>query len=170
MTNSAHQRSEQAGFSMIEVLVSMLIISLALLGSAGLQAYALKTNQGGQFRNQAAFYLADIGERMEANKLSALAGSYVLVTGGAIPAKSTVCDVAACAPAALAQYDLDNWQANLASAVPGGNGAITLNGTTATTATYTVVVNWQDRRTDTTYAASSVTEPFSITTSKTIRN
>ena len=40
----------QCGFSMIEVLVTLLIISLALLGTAGLQAYSMRLNQGGQFR------------------------------------------------------------------------------------------------------------------------
>ena len=50
----------QRGFSMIEVLVTLLIISLALLGTAGLQAFSMRLNQGGQFRTQAVFLVADL--------------------------------------------------------------------------------------------------------------
>ena len=50
----------QRGFSMIEVLVTLLIISLALLGTAGLQAYSMRLNQSGQFRTQAVFLVADL--------------------------------------------------------------------------------------------------------------
>lgn len=159
----------ESGFSMIEVLVTMLIISLALLGSAGLQAYALKTSQGGQFRNQAAFFMADIVERMEANKVQAVAGGYVLAAGTAVPAASTLCNTQTCTPAQLATYDLGNWQVALASGVPGGTGVITQT-VVGNPSTYNIVVNWQDRKADTTYAASAVTEPFSITTTKTVRN
>jgi type IV pilus assembly protein PilV len=153
MQTDRYALTTESGFSMIEVLVTMLIISLALLGSAGLQAYALKTNLGGQFRNQAAFFVADIVERMEANKVQAVAGGYT----------------AACSPANLAQYDLGNWQAALASGVPSGTGVITQT-IAGNPSTYTITVNWVDRKTDTTYATSAVAEPFSITTTKTIRN
>jgi type IV pilus assembly protein PilV len=169
MQTDRYALTTESGFSMIEVLVTMLIISLALLGSAGLQAYALKTNLGGQFRNQAAFFVADIVERMEANKAQAVAGGYALAAGTAIPAPSTACDTAACSPANLAQYDLGNWQAALASGVPSGTGVITQT-IAGNPSTYTIAVNWVDRKTDTTYATSAVAEPFSITTTKTIRN
>ena len=55
----------QHGFSMIEILVTLLIIAMAMLGTAGMQAYALKVGQGGQFRNQAVFLAADMAERIE---------------------------------------------------------------------------------------------------------
>ena len=71
-------RNTQRGFSMIEVLVTILIISLALLGTAGLQAYSMRLNQGGQFRSLAVFLAADLAERIEANKSSAGAGDYVV--------------------------------------------------------------------------------------------
>jgi type IV pilus assembly protein PilV len=156
----------QLGFSMVEVLVTLTIIAIALLGSAGLQAYALKTNQGGQFRNQAAFFISDIVERMEANKVYAASAS------GYTSALTTAtdCATATCSPAVLAQYDVRTWQAAIASAVPGGTGTVTQN-TTGNPSTYTIVVSWVDRKTDTTYAAASgVTESFAITTRRTIRN
>lgn len=157
---------QQQGFSMIEVLVTLAIIATALLGTAGLQAHALKTSKGSEFRNQAIFLSADIVERMEANKLGAIAGGYVVAAGpGAV---SNACDVsAACAPPALAAYDLSNWQAAVA-ALPSGVGVIT--GVAGSPVTYTITVSWTDRATaaagQTTAGAKQ--ETFSITTTKII--
>lgn len=161
----------QRGFSMIEILVTMLIISLAMLGSAGLQAYSMKTNLGGQFRNQAAFYVTDIIERMESNKAGAIAGSYALAAGTAVPnAITTQCDTGVCSSAQLAAYDLNNWQFGLAAALPQGTGVITQT-TAGNPSTYTVQVSWVDRSTDTKYASGVVsTETFAITSSRTIGN
>jgi type IV pilus assembly protein PilV len=159
----------QSGFSMIEVLVTITIIAIALLGSAGLQAYALKTNQGGQFRNQAAFFVSDIAERMEANKVyaTALTG---YASGGALAAGAVDCTTALCTPTQLAEYDVRTWEEAIALALPGGTGTVTQT-TAGSPSTYNIVVSWVDRKTDVTYAATAgATETFSITTSRTIRN
>ena len=158
--------TQQQGFSMIEVLVTLVIIATALLGTAGLQAHALKTSKGSEFRNQAIFLSGDIVERMEANKLGAIAGSYVVAAGpGAV---SNACDVsAACAPPALAAYDLANWQAAVA-ALPGGVGVITV--VAGNPANYTITVSWTDRATAAVGVAGVVAgvENFSLRTTKLI--
>ena len=128
---------KQRGFSMIEILVTLVIIAIALLGTAGLQAQAIKTSKGSEFRNQAIFLSADIVERMEANKTEAVAGT--------VGVASTACDAGICAGAALTAYDLANWQAAVA-ALPSGQGSITLT-TPGNPATYTILVSWVDRAT-----------------------
>ena len=167
----------QHGFSMLEILITLVIVATALLGTAGLQAHALKTNMGGQFRNQAVFLSADMAERMEANKVQAvLAGGYALAAGAAIPAASTACNTGPCTPAQLAQYDLGNWQAAIAAVLPQGTGVITQAvAGNPPISTYTIVINWVDRATNQTSAGSAVanagrSEMYSITTNKTIRN
>lgn len=163
----------QSGFSMLEILITLVVVATALLGTAGLQAYAMKTNIGGQFRNQAVFLSADIVERMEANRVAAVAGNYALAQGAAVPAASTVCNVGVCAPAQLAAYDVGNWQVAVAAILPQGTGVITLGAVTPTSANYSVVINWVDRATNQTSAGAAVNgaagENFSITTVKTIR-
>ena len=160
---------------MLEILITLVIVATALLGTAGLQAHALKTNMGGQFRNQAVFLSADIAERMEANKVQAvLAGGYALAAGAAIPAASTACNTGPCTAAQLAQYDLGNWQAAIAALLPQGTGVITQIAT-GNPSTYRIVINWVDRATNQTSAGSAVasagrSETYSITTVKTIRN
>ena len=155
----------EGGFSMIEVLVTLLIISLALLGTAGLQAYSMRLNQGGQFRSLAVFLAADLAERMEANRTSAVAGDYVVAsTDGAAflagaAAVSTACVTAACSAAQLAAYDLSQWQSAVATTLPQSSWSVAqvISGTQGT---YTITINWVDRRTNTDRAAADANSSF----------
>lgn len=174
------KRNVQQGFTMIEILVTMVVVATALLGTAGLQAYALKTNVGSQFRNQAIFLSSDIVERMEANKGEAVVGTYTLAAGGAAPVVSTACDTGNCSSAALAAYDLANWQVAIAGILPSGvaNIAFTPENLAAVPpvlATYTITISWVDRATNQNSGGAAVAnggkgENFSIVTTKTIRN
>ena len=176
----------EGGFSMIEVLVTLLIISLALLGTAGLQAYSMRLNQGGQFRSLAVFLAADLAERMEANRTSALAGGYVVpstlgsdfLAGGA--AISTACVTTACSPAALAAYDLSQWQSAVAATLPQSSWSVARL-VSGSQSTYTVTLNWVDRKTNADSAAADANssfgsnaagtgEKFSYTSSRTFFN
>jgi type IV pilus assembly protein PilV len=155
-------RSAQYGFSMLEILVALLIIATALLGSAGLQAYAMKTNVGGQYRNQAAFLLEDMIERMELNKAYATSAGY-----SSALAMSVDCGTAICTPAQLAGYDVSQWQTAIAAVLPSGTGTVT-QVTAGNPSTYTVTINWVDRKTNATYSTGGATENFSISTSTTL--
>lgn len=109
MRRSSRHRSpitSQQGFSMLEILITLVIVATALFGTAGLQVYAMRMNQGGQFRTQAVFLASDIAERMEANKAAAVAGSYELALTSATGAAATDCATSACDEAALANWDL----------------------------------------------------------------
>jgi type IV pilus assembly protein PilV len=151
---------------MIEILVTLFIIAAALLGTVGLQIYAMKMNQGGQFRSQAVFLSADIAERMEANKIAAVAGQYQ-VAAGAATVMTTDCAAAACDSNALAAFDLNQWQDAITALLPQGSWEIQLTAA-GNPATYTIVVSWVDRRTGTQYATAGTGETFSYTTTKTV--
>ena len=145
----------QAGFSMIEVLVTLLIISLALLGTAGLQAYSMRLNQGGQFRTQAVFLVSDLAERMEANKTGSVdLGAYVVATSGTPVAASTACQIAVCGAAALATFDLAQWQNVVAASLPQSTWTVART-VVGNPSTYTITVSWVDRRQEETNASGS---------------
>ncbi len=180
----------EGGFSMIEVLVTLLIISLALLGTAGLQAYSMRLNQGGQFRSLAVFLAADLAERLEGNKAGATAGSYAVTstTGAAYVAGTTsassACVTGACNAANLAAYDLSQWQSAVAASLPQSSWSVVLTQAasgTQTQSNYTITIGWVDRRSNTTNAAGSSNsavgsnaagtgEKFSYTAGRTIFN
>ncbi len=136
----------QRGFSMIEVLVTLLIVSLALLGTAGLQAYSMRLNQGGQFRTQAVFLVADLAERMEANKAAAV--SYVTPTSSAPVVMGTNCAAVPCTTGDLALFDLAQWQTAVAAALPQSSWTV-LQTTAGNPSVYTIRVSWVDRMVDT---------------------
>lgn len=74
----AQQIRPQAGFSMIEVLVTLVILLFGLLGLAGLQSRAQVAETESYQRTQALILLRDMADRINANR--ALASSYVTVT------------------------------------------------------------------------------------------
>ena len=156
------------GFSMIEVLVTLLIISLALLGTAGLQGYAMRLSQGGQFRTQAVFLAADLAERMEANKPGVVAGSYNMGLSNVANVLSTACIAAACTQSVLAAYDLSQWQNAIFATLPQSSWRVVNVGGNPTTVT--IIINWVDRRTDSQYSAGGTGETFSYTATRTIFN
>ncbi len=129
------------GFTMLEFLITLLIVSLSLLGIAGIIANSLKYNQSAYFRSQAVFLAGDIVDRMRANRTTAedtVALPYNLAMGS--PAASP------CVPAsadAIAQSDLTAWCDALAAALPSGSGSVDLD---PVTRTVTVVVQWNDSR------------------------
>lgn len=73
-------RRLQVGFNLLEVLIATLVLSLGLLGLAGLQMTSLKTTQNAALKQDATFILYDLLERMRSNRQAVLAGSYVQTT------------------------------------------------------------------------------------------
>jgi type IV pilus assembly protein PilV len=164
------KRNLQSGFSMIEVLVTMLIISLAIMGTTGMQAYAMRMGQSSQFRTQAVFLAADLAERMEANKLAALANAYELQRSSSPPSPSVACSTGgACNGTALATYDLVQWQNAVFSALPQSSWQVS-RATNANNVVYTITIRWVDRRTNTQYSSTDSGEALSYTAIRTFSN
>jgi len=69
-----------AGFSLIEVLVTFLVLSIGLLGLAGLQSMSIKEGMDSGQRSQAVWLMQELVERMRANK-DGLASGYTAATG-----------------------------------------------------------------------------------------
>jgi type IV pilus assembly protein PilV len=130
---------KQTGFTMLEVLVTMVILSFGLLGIAGIIMNGLKNNQSSYARSQASWLANDIVDRMRANKAVAEGADpspYNLLMADATPA-------AAAAPAPIVNIDLIAWRNALASTLPSGTGGITLD---AASKKVTVTVQWDDSR------------------------
>lgn len=107
-----------AGFSLVEVLVSIVILSIALLGTAGLMSSSLRNTNTAYYRSQATVLADDILDRMRANLTAARNdGEYDIDLG---PAYS--------APAgSMALYDCTEWATTLADTLPGGAGTVAVD-------------------------------------------
>ena len=116
----------QHGFTLIEVLVSSLILSIGLVGVAGLQVMSLKNNQSAYMRSQVSALAYDLADRMRSNVAGANAGYY----DPAQAAQKLPCNtVAGCSNQELAQNDLAEWNALLARNLPLGNGFVCIDST-----------------------------------------
>lgn len=134
-----------AGFSLIEVLVAVLVLSIGLLGVAMVLVNVDKTNASSYQRQAAQGYAHDILERMRANQDQALAGAYDVAAGTAAPASApTACTSSACSASALASADTQQWLYELAHGLSDGSGSVatkSVNGQTRVT----VTVSWNDK-------------------------
>lgn len=129
------------GFTLVEMMVALLVLSIGLIGIAALHGRALAAS-GIAIHNTNAVNLAgNMADRIRANRLGRAAYEG--------PAADNGCDTAtggaaSCTPAQLAANDLLIWQNEVARALPGGTGAIEVNvGTNP--ATYTVTVGWDEQ-------------------------
>lgn len=133
-------RLVEQGFTLLEVLIAVLVLSIGLIGLAGMQMLGVKNNNSAAMRTQSVFLAQDISDRMRAN--IANASSYVL-TG--TPACAGVCNITTgCSGAQLAAYDICQWRTEVAT-LPGGVGHITQ--VDAANNIYRIRVMWDDERT-----------------------
>lgn len=124
--NSRNTRFIVEGFSLVEVLVALFVLSVGLLGLAALQTTGLKFNHQSYERTQAVLQAYDIIDRMRANKSgsgSTINTTYSNVTLGAVPG-STDCASTSCNGDTLAEYDIRKWNNTNASLLAEGKGAI----------------------------------------------
>ncbi len=116
---------KSTGFTLIEVLIAVVILSIGLLGLAGLQTLALKQNNSSQGRSQAVELINDLADRMRANRDGVDNGNYVLLPAPANPGFDCMTNFAGtttgnnCDSTEMAAYDLFAWRTAVAQALPG---------------------------------------------------
>lgn len=114
---------------MVEVLVTVLILAIGLLGLAGLQSTALRSNHSAYMRSQATVLAYDIADRMRANRTAALNNAYNVGVGGTLTGSS------------MAAIDVSAWKNNLGALLPDGDGSIARANNR-----FTITVQWDDSR------------------------
>jgi len=105
--------NNQRGFSLIEAMVSLVVIGVGLLGLGGMQIASVKGTNNAHARTVATLLAMDLGDRMRGNKIALDAGKYD--TGTAIGASAVDCSVvgttncrtASCSPDQTAIFDLE---------------------------------------------------------------
>ena len=147
---------------MIEILITLVLVAIAMLGTAALQLNAMRLNKGSQFRTQAIFLASDIMERMEANKAGAIAGNYALALASAPSVTSTYCSVAICDSASLAAWDVSQWGGAISNLLPQASWSITQT-TLNNPSTYSIVISWKDRSDVRTIDSGTIVDSYTAT-------
>lgn len=121
----------QSGLTLLEIMITVVILSLGLLGLAGLQMTGLKNNRNAYYQTVAAQVVQDLAERIKADQAGATGITYNAINQ---PADNTVCNVVS--------PTFANRAACLAAALPGGQALVTMR--TNTPRTFYVAMRWTD--------------------------
>lgn len=107
----------QKGFSLVEVLIALVIMSVGMLGIAGLYVQSLQAGRTSMFRHNAVTLAGDVADRIRANPLAGIA--YIDPVGA-----DNLCDRGAvCTAAQMAANDIFLWKAQ-ANGTPPGQGTL----------------------------------------------
>ncbi|MDO8331476.1 MAG: type IV pilus modification protein PilV [Fluviicoccus sp.] len=139
----------QRGTTLIEVLVSMLLLAVAVIGFAALQVRALTTTNTAVYRAQAVGIAQELAEKMRANysQLAAYRGA----NWDALPAQD--CQAGVCTPAEMVSYDIRSSKMLAAAALPNGN--VAARPCAAVNSLVCIYVSWNETTTANTGAVNA---------------
>ncbi|WP_438985537.1 type IV pilus modification protein PilV, partial [Aequoribacter sp.] len=106
------------GFTLIEVLVTIFILALGLIGFLQMDIYASQKARGTFYSSAAGLLTTEYSERMYANQVGVLDGYYDTVDGSLWDTAPTDCSEAACTPEQLAAYDQWEWLQKIKAQLP----------------------------------------------------
>lgn len=156
-------------FTLIEVLISVLIMSVGVLGATGLQLRGLDANRNAFFRIEATQLASDIVNRIQVNP-STLYGPVTFTTA---PSSAIDCTINNCTPVEMAAYDTTQWLCSINStdstddstysacsdlgivgSLPNGQASLTKTGNE-----YSIIVQWSDLKFSTASSVNLVVVP-----------
>ncbi|CAN5394591.1 type IV pilus modification protein PilV [soil metagenome] len=126
-------KSLQAGFSLIEVLISVFVLALGVIGAAGMQLTALRTTQQSGFQTSAVELAAEMADKMRANASQMklpnnlfLQVNYQSAESAEPAAPGVLCYSAAsnCNAEQLAAFEIYEWKKRIKSSLPRGRALI----------------------------------------------
>jgi type IV pilus assembly protein PilV len=132
-TGSSGQRAQ--GFTLVEVLIALIVLSIGLLGIAALYVETLRANRTALFRTDAVTLASDLADRIRANRRTPL-DKY---------ACPDPCDPSAKTDT-VTKDDLTEWLANVQQQLPGGTGSVTFvaDRVETTPDVYTITIGWTE--------------------------
>ena len=141
--------SKKAGFSIVEALVALVVLSVGMLGIAGLYVTTLRSGGSAMARLQAVNLANDIGDRIRANRLAGMAYD----TAAAAPANNNCVGGAVnCTRVQMAAEDLFVWINQVNASLPGNPTAtvVVVLGASPNAqglrdpSTYTITITWSE--------------------------
>lgn len=119
------------GFTLLEVLVALIVLSVGLLSLAGMQVIGLRTNHSAYMRTQATIQSYDIVDRMRANIVGVREGRYDKPTlTDSAGVQHTACKTTSgCNVQQMAEHDLFEWNQAIADVLPNGVGVVCIDST-----------------------------------------
>ena len=156
-TAGINNKRRQRGFSLLEVLIAILVLSIGLLGLAQMQSIGLRSTHGAYLRTQATLLSGEILDSMRANLTAARKGEYN-VDFGETPTGTTIAD-----------DDVNAWLTNLDPLLPNGQIQIKTNpdpnlNPDTTTSDVTIAIRWNEIR----HQNETIAQPKTFTVDTTL--
>jgi type IV pilus assembly protein PilV len=145
-----HRDSHQAGFSLIEVLIALVVLGVGMLGMGKMLMVSMKSNGTAYANTQAMSQANAMLDRIRANRAAALSGPSSNYSLPALTASSAYgagpnCLTVACSSSDIASADVANWLGSLSASngLPSGQGSIAFGGVN-NQVSVAVKVQWDD--------------------------
>jgi type IV pilus assembly protein PilV len=127
----------QRGFSLVEVLIALIILSVGMLGIAGLYVQSMQAGRTSMFRHHAVTLAGDVADRIRANPragaaYTGLGGNNNCVGGGVD-----------CNEAEMAANDIFVWDQQATDSLPNGDITVLFDDTVVPPL-YTITVAWDE--------------------------
>lgn len=137
ITHQIRAPRRQRGFSLVEVLIALVIMSVGMLGIAGLYVQSMQAGRTSMLRHHAVTLAGDVADRIRANPRAGIAYQGPGVDG------SCVSGVADCDEVTMAGHDIFLWDQQAVDTLPSGDVAITFDDT-GTPPTFDIVITWAE--------------------------
>lgn len=125
------------GFTLVEVLIALIVMSIGMLGIAGLYVHSMQAGRTSLFRHHAVTLAGDIADRIRANPRAA--GTYALAGAN----NNCVNGGVDCTPDEMAQNDIFLWEQQAADTLPAGTVTIVFDNAPVPP-TYQITVQWNE--------------------------
>ena len=136
-SNSNASAKRQHGFSLVEVLIALVIMSVGMLGIAGLYVQSMQAGRTSMFRHHAVTLAGDVADRIRANPRAGVAYA------GAGADNNCVLGGVDCNEAAMAANDIFLWAQQAVDSLPNGAVAVVFDDTVVPP-TYAITVSWDE--------------------------
>ena len=125
------------GFSLIEVLIALIIMSVGMLGIASLYVHSMQAGRTSLFRHNAVTLAGDVADRMRANPTGANAYT------GAGADNSCIAQGTNCSNVQMAAQDILGWDQQAVDTLPNGDVTIAFDNT-VNPPVYTIAITWDE--------------------------
>ena len=131
------------GFSLVEVLIALVVMSVGMLGIAGLYVQGLQAGRTSMFRHHAVTLAGDVADRIRANPIAGAAYNHAANATGTD--NNCVAGGVDCIAADMAANDIFLWQAQADDTLPGGDVSVVFTAAAgANPPTYLITISWTE--------------------------
>ena len=131
-------RRKACGFSLIEVLIALIIMSVGMLGIAGMYVRSLQAGRTSMLQHNAVTLAGDVADRIRANPRAGFVYALPGADNNCVPPA-----VVNCTPAEMAAHDIFEWDQQAANSLPNGDVGIVFNNG-VNPPTYQITISWTE--------------------------